>query len=166
MADYYVSVTMALPKDEVPERLECLEDLTAIYKDGQALISYSRKNWLICAVEVCATHYGFPRLAYLSQATSLLGPTEAGLAAQDLGNLLEAIGANPAALSEQLGQNAWPDQEIRAMLQADASPWGPLVESDDGDELPYLVSFLVSHLALLRYAVARDLHVAFAQTSN
>jgi hypothetical protein len=51
------------------------------------------------------------------------------------------------------------------MLEAEASPWGPLIESDDGDELPYLLSFLASQLALLRHAVDRHLYVAFAQSS-
>lgn len=165
MADNYVSLTMALPKSEVPQRLASLEDLALIYKDGEALYSISRKNWLTYAVEACASHYGFPRLSYLSQLTSLLGPVEANLAAGELSNLLQAIEQDPASLSELLGQNAWSAHEIRAILQADASPWGPLLESDDGDELPYLLSFLASQLALLRYSVERNLYVAFTQSS-
>lgn len=165
MADTYVSLTMALPEGEVPERLDSLEDLSSIYKEGEALVSFSRKNWLIDAVETCAAHYGSPRLSYLSPATSLLNPAEAELAARELGDLLQAIERNPTSLSVLLGQDAGSDQDIRAMLQMDASPWGPLAESDDGDELHYLLSFLACQRALLRYAVERKLHVAFAQTA-
>lgn len=165
MADYYVSITMALPKNEISERLTALDDLALIYKAGQALDTYSRKNWLIYAVECCASHYGFARLAYLSQAASVLDPAEARLVAQEIDGLLKAIEQDPASLAGLLGQDAWSDQEIKAMLQVDASPWGPLVETDDGDELPYLLSFLVAQLALLRHAIARNWYVAFAQTS-
>lgn len=165
MANYYASITMALPSDEVPERLSSLEDLSSIYKVGEALDTWSRKNWLIYAVEACASHYGFPRLSYLSQLASLLSPAEASLAAQELSGLLKAIEQNPASLSELLGQDAWSEQEIKAMLQVEASPWGPLVETDDGDELPYLLSFLASQLALLRNAVVQNLYVAFAQST-
>lgn len=165
MADNYVSLTMALPKSEVPERLASLEDLALIYKEGQALYSFSRKNWLSYAIEICASHYGFPRLLYLSQLASLLQPAEAHLAAEDLSSLLKAIERDPASLSELLQQDAWSVAEIRSILEADASPWGPLIESDDGDELPYLLSFLVSQLALLRYAAERHLYVAFTQSS-
>lgn len=165
MADVYVSLSMALPRDEVPEGLDSLEVLASIYKPGAALYSFSRKNWLIYAVECCAAHYGFPRLAYLSQVTSVLDPVDADLAAKELQSLLRAVDDDPASLVALLGQDAWSTQEIRAILQADSSPWGPLIESDDGDELPYLLSFLMSQQALLRYAVERDLHVAFAQTA-
>lgn len=165
MANTYVSLTMALPKNEVPERLTSLEELALIYKEGEALSSFSRKNWLIDAVEACATHYGFSGLSYLSQGVSVLSPTEATLAAEALSGLLKAIAQDPASLCELLRQNAWSAREIRAILQADASPWGPLIESDDGDELPYLLSFLASQLALLRYSVEHNFHLAFAQTS-
>lgn len=165
MADYYVSLTMALPKHAVPQRLEALEDLTAIFKVGEALDSYSRRNWLIHAVELCASHYGAPRLSYLSQVATALDPHEADVAAQELKAVLLAIEQAPSSLAGLLGQDAWSDDEIRAMVQAEASPWGPLVDSDDGDELPYLVSFLVSQRALLRHAVEHDLCVAFAQTA-
>ena len=165
MANYYVSITMAPPKGEVPERLASLDDLSLIYKVGEALDTWSRKNWLIYAVEACASHYDLPRLSYLSHLTSVLSPTEANLAAQELSSLLKALEQDPAWLSELLGQDAWSAQEIKAMLNVEASPWGPLVETDDGDELPYLLSFLASQLDLLRYAVRQDLYVAFAQST-
>lgn len=165
MANYYVSITMALPRDAIPEPLTGLEDLAAIYRAGAALDSHSRKNWLIYAVEQCASHYGAARLSFMSQVTSILDPTDANLAAQELAEVLVRIEQSPASLSALLRQDAWTEDEIRAMLRVDASPWGPLTESDDGDELPYLVSFLVAQLALLRFAVAKKLYVAFAQTA-
>lgn len=165
MADSYASLAMALPKDEIPERLECLEDLIPLYKDGASLHSISRKNWLIYAVEECAAHYRCPRLAYLSPSASVLSPAEATLAAEEITTLLKTIERDPASLSRLLGQDAWPDDEIVAMLQVEPSPWGPLVDSDDGDDLPYLVSFLVCQNALLRHAAEHNLHFAFAQTA-
>lgn len=165
MADYYVSITMALPRDEVPERLAAFEDLSSIYRIGEALDTWSRRNWLIYAVELCSSHYGCPRLSYMSQLTALLAPAEANLVAQELGNLLKTIEQDPGSLSKLLQQDAWSDQELKDMLQVEASPWGPLVETDDGDELIYLVSFFVSLLALLKYASTQNLYVAFAQST-
>ena len=165
MASEYVSITMTLPQEELPERLESLEDLSSIYKEGETLVSFSRKNWLMNSVEACAVHFGCPRLSYLRQVTSHLEPADADRAATEMAGMLKAIDQNPASLSELTGQDSMSDQEIRFMLQTDASPWGPLAESDDGDELHYLLSFLMCQLALLRHAVARNLHVAFAQTS-
>ena len=85
--------------------------------------------------------------------------------AQELGNLLKTIEQDPGSLSKLLQQDAWSDQELKDMLQVEASPWGPLVETDDGDELIYLVSFFVSLLALLKYASTQNLYVAFAQST-
>jgi hypothetical protein len=157
---------MALPKGEVPEQLASLAELAAIYKIGEALDTWSRRNWLFYAVDLCASHYGFPRLSYLNQQAAVLNPIEANLAAQELSSLLIAIKEDPASLSELLGQDAWSIHEIKAMLHVQASPWGPLVETDDGDELPYLLSFLVSQLALLQHAIDRNLYVAFAQSPD
>ena len=65
-----------------------------------------------------------------------------------------------------LQQDAWPAEDLLAILTAPASPWGPLRESDDGDDLPYLLSFLCALVALLQHASQRNLHVVFAQTSG
>lgn len=165
MANSYASLAMALPKDEIPERLECLEDLIPLYKDGASLHSISRKNWLIYAVEECAAHYGCLRLAYLSQSASVLSPAEATLVAEEISTLLKTIERDPASLTTLLRQDGWSNEEITAVLQADASPWGPLVDSDDGDDVPYLVSFLACQYALLRHAAQHNLHFAFAQTA-
>jgi len=50
------------------------------------------------------------------------------------------------------------------MLHEHVSPWGPLAESDDGDELPYLLSFLKAQQALLELAASKGLHVVQAQS--
>lgn len=165
MANSYASLAMALPKDEIPEHFECLEDLIPLYKDGASLHSISRKNWLIYAVEECAAHYRCPRLAYLSPSASVLSPAEAMLAAEEISTLLKAIERDPASLTTLLRQDGWSNEEITAVLQAGASPWGPLIDSDDGDDVPYLVSFLVCQNALLRHAAEHNLHFAFAQTA-
>lgn len=166
MANYHASITMALPKGEVPEPLSSLDDLSPLWKPGEALASVSRKNWLIYAVGECALHYGCPRLSYLSQPGSVLDPVEADRTAQELNSLLKAIEQNPPSLCVLLSQDAWSPEEIRALLRTDAVPWGPLVDPDgEGEELPYLLSFLVCQLAILRHAANRNLFVAFAQST-
>ena len=162
--NYCASITIPLPKDEVPQQFESLLDLTSLYKVGEALDTYSRRNWLSYAVQECASRYGLKGLSYLSRQAVVLSPKESESAATGLSNLLLAIAQDPSSLPALLEQDAWSNEEIHTMLQADASPWGPLYESDDGDELPYLLSFLKCQMALLRYASSHGLHVAYAQS--
>ena len=164
MPNYYASLTMAMTLSRVPKKLKSLEDLTPLFKPGEALDTYSRRNWLSLAFERCATHYGFGRLSYLSQSAAVLNPPDVQIAAREIANLLVAIEANLHAFAALFGLDDGLIAELEAALQAPASPWGPLPHSDDGDELHYLISALKAHMALLNHADNNGLCVVHAQT--
>ena len=166
MANYYASLTRALREDEVPKGISSLEDFTRYYKPAESLTTYSRGNWLSWAIERCASAYELQGICYLTAPAAVLSPLEVVRVAGQLESLLQGITLAPGKLIELLQQDAWSEEELRAVLQSPASPWDPLRESDDGDDPPYLLSFLCAHLALLQYAIERNLYVVFARTPD
>ena len=166
MSNDYASLTLLMPAGQIPDPLASLEDLAPHCTSNEALAWISRRDWMSWAIELCIASYAKPGLSYLVAPAAVLQPREATAAAQELESLLDMIAKDPRSLARHLQQDGWTEEELLAVVKTPVGPWGPLRESDEGDDLPYLLSYLCAHLALLKHASTTKLCVVFARTSD
>lgn len=166
MASIVASLTMALPEEQVPDSVASLDDLSPLYKDGESLVTHSRSNWLQWAIHQTEQAYGQQGLRFLAAPAATLTPAAVATALHDLDTTLAAIRREPQTLLDLLLPTGEPAEILLNALDAPVGAWGPLYESDDGDEPAYLISFLCALRALLQLAAEQNLHVVHGWTAD
>lgn len=166
MASYSASLTMALPAEQVPESVASLDDLSPLYKPGESLISNSRSNWLQWAIQQTDEAYGLEGLGFLAAPGATLPPAHVATALHALDAILAAIRREPQTLLKRLFPTDEPSEILLEALDTPVGAFGPLHESDDGDEPAYLISFLCALRALLHSAADSNLYVVHAWTAD
>lgn len=163
MSTVYSSVTLALPYGTVPAAASSMQDLTPLFEIGNGLASGSRSNWLCGALWATVRHFQADRLHFLNKSFASLNRNEIKEACEELSSVLARMRNQPETLGGLVAlDDDYKAQVVRA-LSEQVSDWGSVPMVNDGDDYPYLVSFLVRLLALLSHALSADLQITYAQ---
>jgi hypothetical protein len=164
MASVRASITMARPRNEIPQNFDSLADIEGLYRHGTDLASLSRRGWLSDVIEQLCRRYDVRGLAYLGKTAVVLDPETVRVAVRMLKLLIERIDADPSHLYDLTGQGAFEVADVRSNLAGPADLAGPPHDEGDGDDLLYLAWFLRAQLAQLEGAQSCGHVVMYAQT--
>lgn len=163
MSSSYLSLTLALEGEVVPVSIGDLNDIGPLFQPDNGLVTSSRSNWLCGALWRLCSHFKAKPLSFLCRTSAVLTPPDVGEARQCLFQVLETLRACPDVLFELMNQTAWPAANLLHYLNDNPSPWGGVPALDEGDDIPYLIAFLVRLLALLEHADTEAKWVVYAQ---
>ncbi len=152
MADTFVLVSMTATNGELPQTISYAEDLYPIMDSSKASCygSSERGPTLRAMLRTTLAYYKTEHLGYLITKSAKLNSSEVELASASICSLIEDIRKKPAQLISLHEQPDWSDDDIVDALDFAGdefviSEWG-------GEDLPYMVKFLKSHLRVLETA--------------
>jgi hypothetical protein len=161
MANTTSYLTIPLSPDRVPATMSSLLDVTALFDPETSLGGASRRDALGAMMRRVVDDQGLAHLDYLDAPASALPPPRIDAAIADLRRLLQRWRDDPREPLRITGHD-WPDAaDIPALLDEPASLWP---DTEDGDDVPYLIAFLKGHLQVLEAAREQGLWVVHARS--
>jgi len=161
MANTTSFLTIPLPVDRVPATMSSLLDVTALFDPETSFGGESRRDAVGWMVGRVVDDYGLAHLGYLNALASALSPPQIEAAIADLQSILQRWRDDPREPLRITGHD-WPDAaDIPALLDEPASLWP---DTEDGEDVPYLIAFLKGHLRVLLAAREQGLRVLHARS--
>ena len=153
--------TIPLPADRVPATMSSLQDVTALFDPETSFGGASRRDAIGWMTGRVVADYGLAHLGHLAAAASALSPSQVDDAIVDVQAILARWRDDPREPLRITGHD-WPDAaDIRALLEEPASLWP---DTEEGEDVPYLIAFLKGHLHVLLAAREQGLWVVHARS--
>lgn len=164
MAIDYWTFTVAVHKDEIPPKFNSISDLTVQNaEDRPHCIGYSHRTPdLLNLLKTIVIAYNKQHIGYLTEPVATLDTERIRNAIDDFESLLIGFEKDQYRIMECVEQE-WPEHKVIEALHLPAIS-NPQPAWDYGADLPYIIAYLKSHLAVLKTANMENLYVLHVQS--
>lgn len=168
MATTYFAWTFPVRKEDVSSGFKSLNDVSSLLDIGVAkqrtLMSASRNNWIVGALQNVAGVFGNVNLTFLTQLFFILDGNQISSAINEIEIILLAAENKPALIADAIG-GGWKKEDILSALRSSTESLSPSTEpaGEEGDGPWYLFSYLKSLLSILHQAKANDWYIVHVQ---
>jgi hypothetical protein len=162
MASDYWTISIAVDKEEVPINFQSINDFPKGNERSMSIGYSHRTPDLLIALRSIVESYQKSHLAYLYEPATVVDPIAIQRAIADINSLLHSFEQDAQKIMRCIDQE-WPEQKIFEALHLPATPH-PEPALEYGADLPYVIAYFKSHLAVLTSAQNAERYVLHVQS--